>query len=88
MLELLKFHATWCNPCKQLAPVVEQVKQEVTDVTVREIDVDLEPETAASYGVMGVPTLILLKDGHPVQRMSGYQPKERIIAMINSQRQG
>jgi len=85
-MELIKFYATWCNPCKQLAPVVEQVKQEVTDVVVREVDVDLEPEVAAQYGVMGVPTLILLKDGQPVQRMSGFQPKERIIAMINSQR--
>ena len=86
MMELLRFHATWCNPCKQLAPVIEQVKQEVKDVKFSDIDVDLEPDTATFFGVMGVPTLILLKDGIPVKRMSGYQPKERIIAMIDSAR--
>lgn len=83
MLELLRFHAPWCNPCKQLAPIVEQVKAEV-GIVVSDIDVDLEPDTASFFGIMGVPTLVLLKDGYPVQRMSGYQPKERIIAMINS----
>jgi len=82
MIQLLKFHATWCNPCKQLAPVVEQVKAE-TGVPVQDIDVDKEPDMADKYGVRGVPTLILLKDGEPVQRMTGYQTKERIIAMIN-----
>lgn len=86
MFELLKFQASWCNPCKQLAPVIEQVKKEVPDVIVREIDVDLEPDTTNFFGVRGVPTLILTKDGSPVQRVTGYQPKERIIAMINSAR--
>lgn len=83
MLELLRFHASWCQPCKQLAPVIEQIKSEV-GIEVRDVDVEQEPDTAAFFGVIGVPTLILLKDGQPVQRMSGYQPKERIIAMINS----
>jgi len=82
MIQLLKFHATWCNPCKQLAPVVEQVKAE-TGVPVQDIDVDKEPDMVDKYGVRGVPTLVLLKDGEPVQRMAGYQTKERIIAMIN-----
>lgn len=83
MLELLRFHASWCQPCKQLAPVIEQVKSEV-GIEVHDVDVEQEPDTVAFFGVSGVPTLILLKDGQPVQRMSGYQPKERIIAMINS----
>lgn len=80
-LEILKFYAPWCNPCKQLAPVVEQVSEE-TGIPVRDVNVELEPDTASFFGVSGVPTLIVLKDGQPVQRMTGYQPKERIMAMI------
>jgi len=55
-------------------------------VEVKHINVDHEPELSGDYGVMSVPTLVLLKDGQPVQRMSGFQPKERVAAMINSQR--
>jgi thioredoxin 1 len=86
MFELLRFHADWCNPCKQLAPVVAQVEQEMKDLTVTSVNVDSDPAKSAEYGVMSIPTLVLLKDGKPVQRMSGFQPKERIVAMINSQR--
>lgn len=86
MLQLLRFQADWCIPCKQLSPVLAQIEKEVKDVQIESVDVDNAPEVASQYGVMSVPTLILLKDGKPVQRMSGYQPKERIIAMINSGR--
>jgi thioredoxin 1 len=85
-LELIRFHASWCNPCKLLAPIIEQVDKEMTDLTVIHCDVDADPTNAAKYGIMSIPTIVLLKDGEIVQRMSGYQPKERIVAMINSQR--
>ncbi len=86
MFQLLRFHADWCSPCKQLAPIIEQIDKDMPDVEVKHVNVDHEPEIAGDYGIMSVPTLVLLKDGQPVQRMSGFQPKERVAAMINSQR--
>lgn len=83
---LVDFYAPWCNPCKQLMPIVEAVAAEVTDVKVLKVNVDAaeNKEFVAELGLMGVPALIAFKDGEAVQRMAGFQPKERIIAMINS----
>ncbi|QNR70387.1 thioredoxin family protein (plasmid) [Paenibacillus peoriae] len=86
MLELVRFHATWCQPCKQLAPVIAQIDADLEDLTVTSVDVDTDPDAAAKFGVMSVPTLVLLKDGEPVQRVSGFQTRDRILAIINSGR--
>jgi len=76
---LVDFTAVWCNPCKLLDPIVKQFAQEwAGKVKVVKLDVDDNPNLAMNYQVMGVPTLMLFKDGKPVERVTGYQPKERL----------
>lgn len=76
---LVDFSAVWCGPCKMLDPVVKQLAEEWDGrVKVVKIDVDHNPVLAMDYQVMGVPTLIMFKDGAPVERVTGYQPKDRL----------
>lgn len=82
---LVDFTAIWCGPCKMLEPVVTQLSQEWGGkVKVVRLDVDDNSNLAMQYGVMGVPTLILFVDGKPVQRLTGYQPKDRILSKFSS----
>lgn len=84
-LVLVDFSAEWCGPCKALAPILKQLKDEVGEkVKVIKIDVDKNPGLASSYNVMGVPTLILFKDGQQVWRQSGVQPKNVLTDLIQS----
>jgi thioredoxin 1 len=77
---LVDFTAVWCGPCKMLAPIVEELSSVWADkVKVVKLDVDDNPGLAADYMVMGVPTLILFKDGLPKHRMTGYKPKDKVI---------
>jgi len=81
---LIDFTATWCGPCKMLEPIVQQlVKDWDGKVKVAKLDVDDDPNLAMEYNVMGVPTLILFKDGKPVERVTGYQPKDRLQNKFN-----
>jgi len=81
---MVDFTAIWCGPCKMLEPVVTQLSQEWGGkVKIVKLDVDDNAKLAVQYGVMGVPTLILFIDGKPVQRMSGYQPRDRIISKFS-----
>ncbi|MCU7692968.1 thioredoxin [Haoranjiania flava] len=81
---LVDFHATWCGPCKMLAPVIVDLKKTVGDkLTVLKIDVDKNQEVAATYGIQGVPTLILFKNGNIVWRQSGYLTLNQIQNAIN-----
>lgn len=76
---LVDFSAVWCGPCKMLDPVVKQLAEEWDGrVKVVKIDVDHNPVLAMDYQVMGVPTLIMFKDGAPVERVTGYQPRDRL----------
>jgi thioredoxin 1 len=76
---LVEFTAVWCGPCKMLEPVVKQLAQAWEGkVRVVKLDVDEDPNLAMDYQVMGVPTLMLFKNGQPVERVSGYQPKDRL----------
>jgi thioredoxin 1 len=78
---LVDFTATWCGPCRMLDPVVKQLAQDWDGkVKVVKLDVDDNPQIAMQYGVMGVPTLMLFKGGQLSQRVSGYQPKDRLVA--------
>lgn len=82
-LTLVDFWATWCGPCRMIAPVVEQIAQEHDGkLRVGKLDVDANGATAMKYGVMSIPTLILFKDGKPVERLVGYLPKDRLMARI------
>lgn len=77
---LVDFTAVWCGPCKLLDPIVSQLAQEwMGKVKVFKLDVDDNPHLAMDFQVMGVPTLILFKAGKPVERVSGYQPKDRLV---------
>lgn len=80
---LVDFFAEWCGPCKTLAPILKDVKQEIGDtVTIMKIDVDKNPQTAIEHQVRGVPTLILFKNGKPLWRQSGVLPKAGLIGVI------
>lgn len=81
---LVDFFATWCGPCKMLAPTLDAVAAEVADrAKVYKVDVDQSPDVAAMYGVMSVPTLILFKGGQPVKQTVGAQPKPALLAMFD-----
>lgn len=77
---MVDFGAEWCRPCKQLDPIVEELASEwVGKVKVMRLDIDENVDTTMRYGIMGAPTLILFLRGEPVERLTGYQPKRRII---------
>lgn len=81
---LVDFTAVWCGPCKMLDPVVKQLAQDWTGkVKVVKLDVDHNPNLAIQYQVMGVPTLMLFKAGQPIERVTGYQPKDRLEKKFN-----
>ena len=80
---LVDFWATWCGPCKMLAPTIEELAEELKDeVVVAKLDVDKAQEIAMKYQVMSIPTMILFKDGEEVRRTVGFQPKPRILDFI------
>lgn len=76
---LVDFFATWCGPCKMLAPIVEKVASEHEDITVLKIDVDEVPDVAAKYGIRSIPTLILFEDGKALDMKLGYMPEESVL---------
>lgn len=82
---LVDFWASWCGPCQMIAPIVEEISNELSErIEVGKINVDEQPEIAIKYDVMSIPTLILFKDGKVVNTISGYHSKEEILDFINS----
>ena len=79
---LLDFWASWCGPCRMLSPVVDEVAEERTDVKVGKVNVDEQPELASAFGVMSIPTLVVMKDGKVVNQSMGARPKKDILAML------
>jgi thioredoxin 1 len=82
-VNLVDFYADWCGPCKMIAPFVEEVSEEVKDVNFHKLNIDEAQDIAAEYGVMSIPTLIVFKDGQPIEQNVGFVPKEGIIKMID-----
>jgi thioredoxin 1 len=81
---LVDFSAVWCGPCKMLDPIVEQLASEWNGkVKVVKLDVDHAPEIAMKYQVLGVPTLMLFIDGESRERITGFQPKDRIVSKLD-----
>ena len=80
---LVDFHATWCGPCKALAPVIDEIATEYTGkLKVVKVDVDEAQDTATSLGIMSVPTLMIFKDGKEAMRRVGGAPKQTLMAEI------
>ena len=75
---VIDFHAPWCGPCKVLSPILEELSDEVDGVEFVKLDVDQHPEIAGANGVMGVPTVVMLKGGEVKERFVGVQPNEII----------
>lgn len=79
---LLDFWASWCGPCRMVSPIVDEVAEETPAVRVGKINIDEEPELAQAFGVMSIPTLVVVKNGKVVRQSSGARPKESILAML------
>ena len=79
---LLDFWAPWCGPCRMVVPLVEQIAEERPDIKVGKINVDENPELASQFGVMSIPTLVVMQDGKILRQASGARPKKAILDML------
>lgn len=80
---LLDFYADWCGPCRMVSPIVDEIAEERDDILVGKINVDDSPELAMQFGIVSIPTLIVLNKGEVVSQMVGARPKSEIIAAID-----
>ena len=81
---LIDFWATWCGPCKMIAPIIEQIAEERSDILVGKIDADQEMELAMQFRITSIPTLILMKNGEISATLVGYRPKADIVKLLDT----
>ncbi len=81
-LSLLDFYADWCGPCRMVLPIVDEIASEREDLLVGKINVNDNPELAREFGVISIPTLIVMKDGRIINRSSGAKNKAKILEMV------
>ena len=79
---LIDFYADWCGPCRMVAPIVSEIAEENPQYLICKVNVDDEPELAQAFGVMSIPTLVVMKDGKEVNKMVGARPKAQILALM------
>lgn len=82
---LVDFWAEWCGPCRQVGPVLDELSTEMANkLTIAKVNIDQNPETPSKYGVRGIPTMIIFKDGQAVATKVGAMPKSKIVEWIDS----
>ncbi len=79
---LMDFWASWCGPCRMVAPILDEIAEENPDIKVGKINVDEEQELAAQFGIMSIPTMVVMKDGKAVNQAAGARPKKQILELI------
>ena len=79
---IIDFYADWCGPCRRVAPIIEEIANEQQSITVCKVNVDENSALASRYGIVSIPTIVILKDGEEVERMVGYRPKEVILEAL------
>lgn len=79
---LVDFWASWCGPCRMVGPIVEEIANERPDIKVCKINVDEQPELAAKFGIMSIPTLMVFENGKVVNQSAGARPKDAILSML------
>jgi thioredoxin 1 len=84
MITVKRFTSTWCQPCKQLSPIIGQIQSEMSNVDFQTIDVDASPDLVMKYNVTSIPALIFEKDGQEVKRILGMQSRSTLISILNS----
>ncbi|MBR5140470.1 MAG: thioredoxin [Clostridia bacterium] len=80
---LIDFYATWCGPCRMVAPIIEEIASERGDIAVGKVNVDESPELAAEFGVYSIPTLVVLKGGKVHRQVAGARPKDAILSLLD-----
>lgn len=79
---LLDFWASWCGPCRMVSPIIDEISEELQDVKVGKVNIDEQPQLAAEFGVMSIPTLIVIKNGEVAEKAVGARPKPLILKML------